>query len=86
MLKDINLVIFYGFIIGSTFMGSLAATVFDWKPSVEWATFTGPFLGSIIGLLSIIIGALWNAEENRKRDDRLRSIEKRTFANAFLLK
>jgi hypothetical protein len=82
-MRDINIFITGGFIFGAVVMGSVASVCFGWTPSIEWATFMGPFLGAIIGIVGIVFGALWNAEENRRRDDRLAYAEMRTLANAF---
>src|SRR4051812_48773426 len=37
--------------------------------------FLGALTGSLLGLLGILVGALFNANLNRKRDDRLRQQE-----------
>lgn len=36
------------------------------------ATFLGSFTGAVVGLVAILLGALYNAHLNRKRDDRVR--------------
>jgi hypothetical protein len=47
------------------------------------ATFLGTLTGSSIGLIALLIGALFNAHLNRRRDDRLRREEQRTVAAAL---
>jgi len=44
----------------------------------------GAALGSGLGLISILIGALWNAHLNRRRDDRLRKGELKSLCGALL--
>jgi hypothetical protein len=47
------------------------------------ATFVGSLTGSAAGLVALVIGALFNAYLNRKRDDRLRREEARSVAAAL---
>ena len=47
------------------------------------ATFVGSFTGSAIGLVAILIGALFNAHLNRRRDDEVRKKEMRAVAAAL---
>jgi hypothetical protein len=47
------------------------------------ASFIGTLTGSFLGLLAILLGALWNAHLNRCRDDRLRANERRSLATAL---
>jgi hypothetical protein len=47
------------------------------------ASFLGTLTGSSIGLVALLIGALFNAHLNRKRDDRLRAHEARSVAAAL---
>jgi hypothetical protein len=47
------------------------------------ATFVGAVSGSLIGLLALLFGALFNAHLNRRRDDRLRKEEARAIATAL---
>jgi hypothetical protein len=62
-----------------------------WKCFWEWlgslppssASFVGSLTGAAFGLAAIILGALFNAHLNRRRDDRLRKIEARTLAVAL---
>lgn len=44
----------------------------------------GAMIGSGLGLISILIGALWNAHLNRRRDDRLRQGEMKSLCAALL--
>ncbi len=57
----------------------------DWiaslSPSV--ASFVGTLTGSTLGLLALLLGALFNAHLNRKRDDRLREDEARAARRAI---
>jgi hypothetical protein len=48
------------------------------------ANFVGAIAGSAIGLMALLIGALFNAHLNRFRDDRLRKEEARAVAAALL--
>lgn len=60
--------------------------------AVEWlakqpasvATFLGTLAGSTIGLVALLIGALFNAHLNRRRDDRLRKEEARSIRGALI--
>jgi hypothetical protein len=62
-----------------------------WKCFWEWlgslppssASFVGSLTGAAFGLTAIIVGALFNAHLNRRRDDHLRKIEARTLAVAL---
>ncbi|UQD99359.1 hypothetical protein [Bradyrhizobium japonicum] len=47
------------------------------------ATFLGALTGSSLGLLAIIVGALFNAHLNRRRDDRIREHDARAVATAL---
>jgi len=47
------------------------------------ATFVGSATGSGIGLIAILIGALFNAHLNRRRDDRIRKEDTRALATAL---
>jgi hypothetical protein len=47
------------------------------------ATFLGSLTGSSIGLVALLLGALFNAHLNRRRDDQLRREEQRTVATAL---
>jgi hypothetical protein len=57
----------------------------DWIATLpqSTATFLGALTGSSIGLIAILIGALFNAHLNRRRDDRLRLDEARAVATAL---
>jgi hypothetical protein len=48
------------------------------------ANFVGAVAGSAVGLVALLIGALFNAHLNRLRDDRLRREETRAVAAALL--
>jgi hypothetical protein len=47
------------------------------------ASFLGTLIGSSIGLVALLLGALFNAHLNRRRDDRLRREEQRGVATAL---
>lgn len=47
------------------------------------ASFVGSLTGASIGLIAIVIGALFNAHLNRRRDDRLRKQDARASATAL---
>jgi hypothetical protein len=47
------------------------------------ATFLGTVTGSAIGFLTLILGALFNAYLNRRRDDSLRDFDRTSLAIAF---
>ncbi len=47
------------------------------------AAFLGALSGAGFGLLAILLGAFYNAELNRRRDDRLRNQEARAIATAL---
>jgi len=59
--------------------------VWEWLSSLSGgaATFIGSLTGSAIGLIALLIGALFNAHLNRKRDDRLREVDARGVAVAL---
>jgi hypothetical protein len=46
-------------------------------------TFVGALTGSAVGLIALVLGALFNAYLNRQRDDRLRASETRSVAAAI---
>jgi hypothetical protein len=48
------------------------------------ATFIGSLIGSSIGLIALLLGALFNAHLNRRRDKHLRREERETVAAALL--
>lgn len=43
----------------------------------------GTLTGSALGLIALLLGALFNAHLNRRRDDRLRSVERKMIAVAL---
>jgi hypothetical protein len=47
------------------------------------ASFVGTLMGSFFGLVALLLGALFNAHLNRRRDDRLRTEEQRAVATAL---
>jgi hypothetical protein len=47
------------------------------------AAFLGTVTGSALGLLAILLGALFNAHLNRRRDDRLRREDRRAMVSAL---
>jgi hypothetical protein len=47
------------------------------------ASFLGTLTGSTLGLIALLIGALFNAHLNRKRDDRLRRDDARSVISAL---
>lgn len=59
--------------------------MWDWIAGLSGgaATFIGALTGSSVGLLALLIGALFNAHLSRKRDDRLRAEETRAIAAAI---
>jgi len=42
--------------------------------------FVGAMTGSLLGLVSLVLGALFNAHLNRKRDDQIRRADKASVA------
>jgi hypothetical protein len=62
-----------------------------WKDFWGWlatlpkgsASFVGTLVGSTLGLFALLVGALFNAHLNRKRDDELRKREARALAVAL---
>jgi hypothetical protein len=57
----------------------------DWLGTLSQgqAAFLGSLVGALFGLLALLLGALFNAHLNRKRDDRLRTEERRSAAVAL---
>ena len=60
--------------------------MWDWLNNLSdgAATFIGAFTGAIGGLIAILMGALYNARLNRKRDDRLRMQDANVLRIALL--
>src|SRR5262245_48778168 len=62
-----------------------------WTDFWEWigklpagsASFVGTLTGSSFGLFALLIGALFNAHLNRRRDDRLRDADRAAVAAAL---
>jgi hypothetical protein len=42
-----------------------------------------PFIGSVVGFLALLMGALYNAKLNRERDEKVRDSEARSVATAI---
>jgi hypothetical protein len=59
--------------------------MWDWLQGLSGGapSFIGAVAGSAIGLIALVVGALFNARLNRKRDDRLRAQETRALAAAL---
>ena len=57
----------------------------DWLATLPQgsASFVGSLTGSMFGLLSLLLGALYNARLNRKRDDALRAADRIAVASAL---
>src|SRR5260370_37446002 len=47
------------------------------------ANFIGTVMGSSLGLLAILVGALFNAHLNRRRDNRIRDDDRRTLISTL---
>src|SRR5262245_17797794 len=47
------------------------------------ASFVGTLTGSFFGLVALLLGALFNAHLNRRRDDRIREEDQRAVATAL---
>lgn len=62
-----------------------------WKCFWDWlatlpqgsASFVGTLTGSALGLIALLLGALFNAHLNRRRDDRLRNVDRQTVVVAL---
>jgi hypothetical protein len=63
----------------------LLSSFWEWLQTASQgqATFVGTLTGSFFGLLALLLGALFNACLNRKRDDRLRREDQRAVATAL---
>jgi hypothetical protein len=63
----------------------MLACFWDWLSKLPQgsASFVGSLMGSSIGLLAILVGALFNARLNRKRDDRLREEDRVALASTL---
>jgi hypothetical protein len=59
--------------------------MWDWLQGLSGgaATFLGALTGSSVGLVAILVGALFNAHLNRRRDDRVRREDVRSVATAL---
>jgi hypothetical protein len=65
-----------------TYSVSLWAWLLDASPGQ--ATFLGTLTGSSIGLFALLLGALFNAHLNPRRDDRLRREDRAALTAALL--
>jgi len=62
-----------------------------WKHFLDWlatlpqgsASFVGTLTGSTLGLFALLLGALFNAHLNRRRDDRLRDTDRFALASTL---
>jgi hypothetical protein len=61
------------------------AEFWDWlaKLPAGSASFVGTLTGSSLGLVALLLGALFNAHLNRRRDDALRNADKLAVASAL---
>ena len=59
--------------------------MFEWLQGLSGgaAAFVGSLTGSAIGLVALLLGALFNAYLNRRRDDALRNADARSVAAAL---
>ena len=59
--------------------------LWDWLATLQpsSASFVGTLTGSSLGLIALLLGAVFNAHLNRKRDDRLRNDDARGVAAAL---
>jgi hypothetical protein len=57
----------------------------DWLAALPQssASFVGTLTGSALGLIALLLGALFNAHLNRKRDDNLRDVDRIGAASAL---
>ncbi len=57
----------------------------DWLNTLSpgAASFLGSLTGASVGLMALLLGALFNAHLNRSRDDRLRKEDARALAAAL---
>jgi hypothetical protein len=63
----------------------MLSTFWQWLQTASQgqASFLGTLIGSSIGLVALLLGALFNAHLNRRRDDRLRRLDQRAMAVAL---
>jgi hypothetical protein len=63
----------------------MLSTFWEWLQTAPQgqATFVGALTGSFLGLVALLLGALFNAHLNRKRDDRLRREDQLAVATAL---
>jgi hypothetical protein len=57
----------------------------DWLATLPQgsASFVGTLTGSTLGLIALLLGALFNAHLNRRRDDRLRDADRFALASTL---
>jgi hypothetical protein len=57
----------------------------DWLAALppSGASFVGTVTGSCLGLIALLLGALFNARQNRKRDDALRKVDRIVLAKSI---
>jgi len=74
-------------ILAAAAIPPLGVILFDGSESLAilkgWQSGIGAFLGAFFGLGAILIGALFNADLNRRRDERLREQDAQTLAVAL---
>jgi hypothetical protein len=70
---------------GVSDMPEWALSFWQWLQTASQgqASFVGTLMGSFFGLVALLLGALFNAWLNRRRDDRLRMEDQRTIATAL---
>jgi hypothetical protein len=70
---------------GVTAMPEWTLSFWQWLQTASQgqANFVGALMGSFFGLVALLLGALFNAELNRRRDDRLRREDQRAVAAAL---
>jgi hypothetical protein len=70
---------------GMSDMPEWALSFWQWLQTASQgqASFVGTLMGSFFGLVALLLGALFNAWLNRRRDDRLRREDQRTVATAL---
>jgi hypothetical protein len=70
---------------GMSDMPEWALSFWQWLQTASQgqASFVGTLMGSFFGLVALLLGALFNAWLNRRRDDRLRREDQQTVATAL---
>jgi hypothetical protein len=78
-----------GWIVGLLALTGVAMRVLDWLAPLSWLDVYATMLswqtgiGAFFGLGALMLAALYNAELNRRRDDRLTDEKRRNLANAL---